>query len=242
MLAMGKFPDTELSRRLRANWGRRLQPDFIQLIARTLGYWPKDRDFLGPRESDELFRTWEKHWSWDTPPTTTRPHSEPSAFSRDLGEVADRLGPDHRSYLVLFRDWEHLGALRVRSADLLSRGAFVFSDLGETLALLTNNPEEFALLDYTGPDQLDDGEECVQALDCGRIRGRPLSMAHLSGWVRFASTTSCKQSNRPKAQGLPSCPQHFRSAHDQSPTLLKAEWPPTPAEGILQSNPRSGHR
>ena len=117
---VGEFPDTELSRRLRANRGRRLRPDFDTRVEEALGYRPSDDDFVDIPSTDKLLaqlrtrstETVERIW----------PESEWLSLRARLYELAARLGNEHSSYLAFFEEWQCLGALRVRSAVLL-RGA-----------------------------------------------------------------------------------------------------------------------
>jgi hypothetical protein len=144
---MSEFPDTELSRRLRANRGRRLRPQFNARIEKALGYRPNDDDFLDIRSTDKLVaqlpdyleRTW--------------PESEWLSLRARLNELAAKLGKEHSSYLVFFEDWEYLGALRVPSAVLLESAQSFWKPGWEALGLVTDKSRDGFWLDYTDPDR-----------------------------------------------------------------------------------------
>ncbi len=51
---MDESPETELGRRLRANRGRKLRPEFTARIERAFGFEPEEEDFLDLPETDRL--------------------------------------------------------------------------------------------------------------------------------------------------------------------------------------------
>jgi hypothetical protein len=146
-----EFPDTELSRRLRANRGRRLRPEFDQRVEEALGYRPTQEDFLDVRRTDELVSKLRTRSSQTV--TRTWPESEWPSLRARLYELATRLGGEH-SYLLFFQDWEYLGALRVRTAVLLHCTESFWKQGWEALCLVTDKGRDGFWLDYTDPNQM----------------------------------------------------------------------------------------
>jgi hypothetical protein len=154
---MSEFPDTELSRRLRANRGRRLRPEFDARVEKALGYSPSDDDFLDIPSTDKLLAQLRTRSTERV--KRTWPESEWLSLRARLYELGARLGREHSSYLAFFEDWEYLGALRVRSAILLESAEIFWKPGCEDLSLVTDEGRDGFWLDYTDPDQMQGDDE-----------------------------------------------------------------------------------
>jgi hypothetical protein len=152
-----EFPDTELSRRLRANRGRRLRPEFAARIERAFGYRPDDADFLDVRESDRLAA--EVRARLRTGRSRTWPESRRAAVFEHVRQLADLIGEDHSSYLACFGGWEDIGALRVRSRVVLEGFQEFWEEGREPVCLLNADLGDGLFLDYTDPEQLYGADE-----------------------------------------------------------------------------------
>ena len=161
---VGEFPDTELSRRLRANRGRRLRPDFDTRVEEALGYRPSDDDFVDIPSTDKLLaqlrtrstETVERIW----------PESEWLSLRARLYELAARLGNEHSSYLAFFEEWQCLGALRVRSAVLLRGAEGFWKPAWEALSLVTDEGRDGLWLDYVHTNDPQSPTEYEYELRC----------------------------------------------------------------------------
>jgi hypothetical protein len=150
---VSEFPDTELSRRLRANWGRRLRPEFLVRFEAAFRYEPQDADFADIAETDRLEREVLARLR-DLQPSLTWPESRRKDVFAHLRAVGEGLGDEHASYLVLFGESEYIGALRVRSRVALDSAREFWQEGGEPICLLTDDLDDGLFLDYTEPKQM----------------------------------------------------------------------------------------
>jgi hypothetical protein len=154
---MTEYPDTELSLRLRANWGRRLRPEFVARIEETLGYRPSNEDFLDIERTDDL-RAKLRTRSTETA-TRTWPESEWSSLRARFLDFAASIGSEHFSYLAFFNEWDRIGALRVRSAVLLASAESFWRLTSDSVGLVTEDASDGFWLDYTHQKQMRGDDE-----------------------------------------------------------------------------------
>ena len=123
-------PEGDLSRRLRANRGRQHRHEFTARVERALGTRITAGDVLDRAEVI----------------------GHVNAISKNLKE-------NHVSYMIYFRGWEELGALRVRSAGACAHVAGLWDERAEAFCLVTEDVSDGLYLDYTDPDQLNGDDE-----------------------------------------------------------------------------------
>lgn len=150
---MSSFPDTELSRRLRANWGRRLRPELVARFQAAFGYEPQEVDFADLPETDRLGGALLAHLR-DRRPSLTWPESRREDVFAHLQGLADAISDEHVSCLLFFGGWEYVGAIGVRSHAALASAAAFWQEGGEPVCLLSTDASDGFFLDYTGPDQM----------------------------------------------------------------------------------------
>jgi hypothetical protein len=85
---MAEFPDTELSRRLRANWGRRMLPDFTMRVERGLLYTPQAVDFVDLPATDRLGKAFLERLQ-EIEPSKTWPESQRERVFDHLRSIAE---------------------------------------------------------------------------------------------------------------------------------------------------------
>lgn len=155
---MTEFPDTELSRRLRANWGRRLRPELVARFDAAFGYAPQDADFADLPETDRLGGELLARLR-DLRPSLTWPESQREGVFAHLHGLADAISDDHVSYLLFFGGWEYVGAIRAPSHVVLASAAAFWQEGREPVCLLTTDASDGFFLDYTEPEQMFGADE-----------------------------------------------------------------------------------
>ena len=76
-----------------------------------------------------------------------------------VNAISKNLKENHVSYMIYFRGWEELGALRVRSAGACAHVAGLWDERAEAFCLVTEDVSDGLYLDYTDPDQLNGDDE-----------------------------------------------------------------------------------
>ena len=151
-------PEGDLSRRLRANRGRQHRHEFTARVERALGTRITAGDVLDLATTDRLAEAVATRLRAD-PPTLTWAEARRAEVIGHVNAISKNLKENHVSYMIYFRGWEELGALRVRSAGACAHVAGLWDERAEAFCLVTEDVSDGLYLDYTDPDQLNGDDE-----------------------------------------------------------------------------------
>ena len=152
--------------RIAVVWGRHR---FTVRVERALGTRITECDVLDLATTDQLTEVVAARVKAERP-IRTWPESQRAAVFEHLGEIAQRLDPDHFSYLTYFQGWSELGALRLRSIDACANGAALWEEGAEALCLVTDDVSDGLYLDHTESEQMN-GDDEYELWAWGRVRG-----------------------------------------------------------------------